>query len=97
MLCMVCMCTHLKTCQSLMYSEIRKICYTHHSNTFALKLDSMKQGKASYLHIMDNPIDEELGRSCNDQVLLLTRYEVTVNRKLHSSGGVSLSVHSIHP
>lgn len=51
----------------------------------------------SYLHIVDNPVDKELRCPSNDQVLLFTGDEVAVDRKLHRSGGVGLSVHSIHP
>lgn len=50
-----------------------------------------------YLHIVDNPVDKQLRCSSNDQVLLLAGYEVAVDRKLHCSGGVCLSVHCIHP
>lgn len=45
---------------------------------------------------MDNPVDKQLRCSSNDQILLLAGYKVAVDRELHCSGGVCLSVHSIH-
>lgn len=51
----------------------------------------------SYLHIVDDPVDKQLRCSSHNQILLLAGYKVAVDRKLHCSGGVCLSVHSIHP
>lgn len=95
--------TYLKTCQPLMYSGIMTdMLHMSHDTTRAhiLKFDRMKRAKwklESYLHIVDNPVDKELRCSSDNQVLLLTGYKVAVDRKLHCSGSVSLSVDGIHP
>ncbi len=73
---------------------------THISKKKALKTWHNEKSQVDahgHLHVVDNPVDKQLRCSCNDQVLLLAGYEVAVDGKLHCSGGVRLSVHSIHP
>lgn len=45
---------------------------------------------------MDDPVDKQLICSRYHQVLLFTGNEIAVDRKLHCSGSMGLSVHSIH-
>lgn len=69
----------------------------HVTNTRITQRTKPQVKTYSYLHIVDYPVDKQLRRSSDDQVLLLAGYKVAVDGKLHRGGGVCLSVHGIHP